>query len=397
MVIKIWYFIKNILKKIRGFLYHNFITEYLIPVKNQVILESAPEFADNTYSLYLEMLNNDYQNKYKIIWLVTDDNINSNFRRDDIFYFNINKKGLFHKIRFQYLINSSKFIITCNRFYKRKTNRQIIIYLNHGQPLKDCSKLKMNFGDADASVTSSKFFVEKNSEALNTAKDKFIIFGPPRNDGLFTKNTDVKKLFGDVNSKIVVWLPTFRNHNDGKRIDSNFDMPLGIPIIYNIKNLEKFNSLLKKKNIIVILKPHFAADIGKLKAKNYSNFKIIYNKDLDNNNITLYELLGNSDALITDYSSVYYDYLITKKPIALTLDDFNEYKEMTGFAYEYKDVIKGDYIYDFNDFCDFIDNLSNGIDSSYDDRLEVIKKLKLDTKGNYSKKLFDYLVKKYNF
>ena len=118
------------------------------------------------------MLKNNYQKKYKIIWLVTNDDINKNFKRDDITYFNINKTGFINNLKLQYLINTSKFIITCNRFYKRKTNRQTIIYLNHGQPLKDCSKLKMNFGDADASVTSSKFFVEKNSQALNTAKEK---------------------------------------------------------------------------------------------------------------------------------------------------------------------------------------------------------------------------------
>ena len=55
-------------------------------------------------------------------------------------------------------------------------------------------------------------------------------------------------------------------------------MPLGIPIIYNTNDLEKFNTLLKKKNIVFILKPHFAANIKKMKAKDYSNFKIIYNK-----------------------------------------------------------------------------------------------------------------------
>jgi len=394
---KIWLFIKNILKKMRDYLYRNFITEYLVPVKEQIILESAPEFADNTYSLYLEMLKNDYQKKYKIIWLVTNNDVNDNFKRDDIYYFNINRRGFFHKIKFHYLINTSKFIITCNRFYKRKTSRQVIIYLNHGQPLKDCSKLKMNFGDADASVTSSEFFVEKNSQALNTDPDKFIIFQPPRNDGLFNKDKDIKKTLGYEGQKLVVWLPTFRNHADGKRVDSNFDMPLGIPIIYTVKELEKFNKYLKDRNITVILKPHFAAKIDDLKAKTYSNFKIIYNSDLDNHNLTLYELLSGSDALITDYSSVYYDYLITKKPIALTLDDFNEYDKMTGFAYDYKEIIKGDYVYNIDEFYNFFDNLDKNVDASRKDRLSVIKKLGLDTTGNYSKKLFDYLVKEYDF
>lgn len=397
---KLWLPIKNFLKKIRDLLYRNFITEYLIPVKNQILLESKPDFSDNTYSLYLEILKNDYQKKYKIIWLITNKDIPDNFKRDDIKYFVIEKKGiagLLNKLRLQYLINTSKFIITCNRFYKRKTNRQTIIYLNHGQPLKDCSKLKMNFGDADASVTSSTFFIEKNAKALNTKEEKFVIFQPPRNDGLLSKDKDVKKIMNYQGQKIVIWLPTFRNYIDGKRIDSDFEMPLGIPIIYDTKELEKLNKYLKERKITIILKPHFAADLSNLKAKTYSNFKIIYNKDLDKHNITLYELLGASDALITDYSSVYYDYLITKKPIALTLDDFKEYEEKTGFAYNYKEIMKGHYIYTAEDFYQFFNNLSKNKDASKKERMDIIKKLNFDTEGNYSKKLFNFLVDKYHF
>lgn len=394
---RIWIPIKNFLKKIRDFGYRNPITEYIIPVKNQILLESAPDFSDNTYYLYKELLKHDYQKKYRIIWLVTNDNIREKDYRNDITYFNINKKGILNKIRFQLLINTSKYIITCNRFYKRKTNRQIIIYLNHGQPLKDCTKLKMNYGSATASMTLSNFFIEANSKILNTPKEKFVIIGSPRNDGLLEKNKNVKKIMGYGNNKIIVWLPTFRNHMDGKRIDSKFNMPLGIPIIYDTKKLEELNEFLKKEKIIVLLKPHFVANLGDLKAKSFSNFKVIYNKDLDDKEITLYELLGASDALITDYSSVYFDYLITNKPIGLTLDDFEEYKEQTGFAYDYKKTIKGHYIYNLNDLYSFIENIATNEDMYKKDRKELIKKLNLDMTGNYSKKLFDYIVKKYNF
>ena len=397
MINKIWPPIKNVLKKIRDFGYRNPITEYIVPIKNQVVLESAPPFSDNTYYIYLEMLKHNYQKKYKIIWLVTSDNINEIFKRNDISYFNINKKGLINKIKLNMLINSSKYIITCNRFYKRKTNRQIIIYLNHGQPLKDTRKLKMDFGSCNLSVHSSDFFLERNMQALNTSKEKFVVFQPPRNDGLLEHNIDAKKKMGYDGNKVIVWLPTFRNHMDGKRVDSSFKMPLGIPIIYNIKELEKLNNYLKKKHIIIVLKPHFVANLGDLKAKSYSNFKVIYNKDLDDFGITLYELLGSTDALITDYSSVYYDYLITKKPIGLTLDDYEDYKKETGFAYEYKEIMKGHYIYNTEDLYSFIDDLSNGLDPNKKDRLSIIKKLNFDTEGNYSKKLFDYIVKKYNF
>ena len=90
MLKKICLPIKNVLKKVRDHLYRNFITEYLIPVKNQVLLESAPEFSDNTYYLYLEMLKHNYQKKYKLVWLTTSNDVSDMFKRDDIRYFNIN-------------------------------------------------------------------------------------------------------------------------------------------------------------------------------------------------------------------------------------------------------------------------------------------------------------------
>ena len=204
MLKKIWLPIKNVLKKVRDHLYRNFITEYLIPVKNQVLLESAPEFSDNTYYLYLEMLKHNYQKKYKLVWLTTSNDVSDMFKRDDISYFNINKPGLINKLKLQYLMNTSKFVITCNRYYKRKTHRQTIIYLNHGQPLKDCTKLKMNYGDCDASVTSSTFFIDNNSRVLNTDPEKFIIYSPPRNDGLFDTTKDVKKIMNLKNQKIII-------------------------------------------------------------------------------------------------------------------------------------------------------------------------------------------------
>ena len=59
--------------------------------------------------------------------------------------------------------------------------------------------------------------------------------------------------------------------------------------------------------------------------------------------------------------------------------------------------MKGHYIYNIKDFYDFIDELIANKDTFKKERLEIIKKLNLDTEGNYSKKLFDYIVKTYNF
>ena len=175
IVKKIWLPIKEVLKKIRDFLYRNPITEHVIKVKDQILLESKPDFSDNTYALYQEMLKHNYQDKYQIIWLVTTDEIPEVNQNPKIKYFNVNKKGPINKLKFQYLLNSSKYIITCNRVFKRKTNRQTIIYLNHGSPLKDLKKLKMNYSTVSESITMSKYFVPEDSKNMNIDPTKFYI------------------------------------------------------------------------------------------------------------------------------------------------------------------------------------------------------------------------------
>ena len=393
---KIWLPIKEVLKKIRDFLYRNPITEHLIKVKEQILLESKPDFSDNTYALYLEMLKHNYQDKYQIVWLVTTNEIPETNKNPKVKYFNINKKGIINKLKFQYLLNTSKYIITCNRVFKRKTNRQTIIYLNHGSPLKDLKKLKMNYSTVNESITMSKYFIPADSQTMNIDQSKFFVNGFPRNDDLLRTNKNVKKVFNINTEKIIVWLPTFRVYEDAKRVDSDFQMPLGIPIIYNEKELKKLNDYLVKNNTVIILKPHFAANINSIKIQKLSNFIITNNNFLNQNDISLYSLLGVSDALITDYSSVYYDYLIKNKPIALTLDDYENYKNNTGFIYDYKNIIKGYYVYNKKDLYNFIDEIKESKDTCEELRKETIKLLELDTNGNYSKKLFNHLVDKYH-
>ena len=50
--------------------------------------------------------------------------------------------------------------------------------------------------------------------------------------------------------------------------------------------------------------------------------------------MTVYTLLRNADGLITDYSSVYFDYMLLDRPIAFAIDDIKEYGDKRGFIFE---------------------------------------------------------------
>ena len=48
----------------------------------------------------------------------------------------------------------------------------------------------------------------------------------------------------------------------------------------------------------------------------------------------MYSLLGSADILLTDFSSIYIDYLLLNRPIGFVEDDFDEYSKSRGFIFD---------------------------------------------------------------
>ncbi len=89
--------------------------------------------------------------------------------------------------------------------------------------------------------------------------------------------------------------------------------------------LEKF---LEEQNIYILYKPH---PLERYKGEFKTNRIIEYPRSKE---FSLYDLLAFSDALITNYSSVVYDYLITGKPVIYNYANLDEYMNIRGLAYE---------------------------------------------------------------
>lgn len=89
----------------------------------------------------------------------------------------------------------------------------------------------------------------------------------------------------------------------------------------------------------------------------FNNIKVINNEFFEKNGVMLYELLGMADKLITDYSSVYIDYLILDKPIGFFIPDLKKYSNDRGF-YEnnLNESLPGPILEQDNDLINFIIN-----------------------------------------
>ena len=136
--------------------------------------------------------------------------------------------------------------------------------------------------------------------------------GTPRNDILFGEKNDLKKIVKDRlnidnDKKIILYAPTFRKNNDLS--------------VYNI-NYKKTLSSLKEKFggewvFLVKLHPHL---ISKSK-------ELVYGDDVMD--VTSYddiqELLSVADVLISDYSSLMFDFGLTERPCFLYVPDLESY------------------------------------------------------------------------
>ena len=156
-------------------------------------------------------------------------------------------------------------------------------------------------------------------------KERFQVLGLPRNDALLShgKNLFVEKIRGEFpQSTVVFYLPTFR-------LAMYTDEPFN-PFCPQFGFDEKeFSSFLERNNLVFLYKPHpyetFRCD------SKIPRFKALSEGDV----LNLYEFLADVDVLLTDYSSVYFDFKITGKPVALLPFDFESYVSIRGLFFDY--------------------------------------------------------------
>ena len=232
------------------------------------------------------------------------------------------------------------------------------------------------------STSTGKIFNEEVELFSNVAKSLTYDIGIPRNDFLFEKHNVLKNLKFDNYSKVIIWMPTFRKSSqlgiDGTSSD------FGVPCIHE-NDLEDINKCLKENNYSLILKLHPWALDKMCDLSKYSNIISLRNEDIKPFN--LYHLLGECDALITDFSSVFIDYLLVDKPICFAYDDLEEYKKTRDFMFKnYEDYMCGPKAHDKDDIIDFINSL-NKDDKYKKERKEITQLFHTNKDGKTCERL----------
>lgn len=361
--------------------------------KNYILFESAPNISDNTLYVFNEMLKRGLNKKYKFIWALNneDGNIENPFEGVKNVKV-VSRRSFLFKYYYSYF---AKCLICCNHFLPKRNKKQKVVYLAHGATVKDVRGDNYEVPESyknDKGITLSDFTAKYDSKTLNAPSDFMLPLGYPRNDILFEEKIDLEKLFGIKADKFIYWLPTFRRHkNDSKRVCSS----ISIPVIHNEDNAVRLNEAAKENNVAIIVKPHPAQDLSYIKEMSLSNILFIDNSFLNKNGVENYRVLGSSDALLTDYSSVMYDYLLVNKPIGLCWEDIEEYKELEGLIFndeELESVTRGcSKIYTCDDMLQFIIDLASDNDYLKQQREETRSFLHKYTDANSTARVTDYI------
>jgi CDP-glycerol glycerophosphotransferase (TagB/SpsB family) len=135
-------------------------------------------------------------------------------------------------------------------------------------------------------------------------------------------------------------------------------------------DLQALNDCVAKQNACVLMKPHANTIIDK--SIKYSNLFFL------DGNIDMYCILPYTHTLITDYSSILYDYiLMPDKNVILFHYDYDEYVNSREFIFDIKDNIVGRQVYTFNELLEVIKNSDYYINKS--DRQRILDKFWGDT------------------
>lgn len=348
----------------------------IIPKRKNCILffETKTDYLNN-YSLFKYMLENKYNLKYKMFYGME----NLGIKEKNVYAI----KNYLHAV-YLYLTCQYCFFDTGNMRIKPSKNQKVI-NLWHGTPLKRIGfmsnsvekSLPKNLMNTFTSIcVASSKFDDIYIKSFNLKERQILHCAQPRLDDLKKNVNSLNRIGIDKREykKVIMWMTTYRISKDGRLHHTREEKwtDTNLPILETLSDLDYMNEYLSKKEIFLLIKIHRTSIFNEEMKRVWSHIKLITEEDFIPKGLQLYELLGECDALITDYSSVYFDYLILDKPICFIVKDYEEYKETNGFTLESPlEYMPGMQISEMDELFEFINNLIANRDDYKEKREEV--------------------------
>lgn len=326
--------IKKIIKKLNsGYIAKcNYIKYYKrCKINEKMILieaQQGKEFNGNMYYIAKELATNEEYKEYEIYMSI----VKAKKEEARRFFENKNINNIkfveTNTAKYYKIISSAKFLINDNTFLPFFIKKDEQVYFNtwHGTPLKSLGKKIKNdlhnIGNTQRNFLMSDYLLYPNEYTrdhmledymiTNLARNNNVVLeGYPRNTAFFddTMKNEIKEKYNLQNKQVIAYMPTWRGTLSGQ--NSNIQ-EMNLEYIF-----EEMEDRLKENQIFFVnLHPIEKASVDFSKYKKVKPFPAEYET---------YEFLNVADVLVTDYSSVFFDFLNTGKKVILYAYDKESY------------------------------------------------------------------------
>ena len=367
---------------------------YFVPkTKNQILLGARDgKFADNTKYFFLFLMKK--ETPLVFFWITKDKELYKKFQNLDfpvVYMYSI--KGFLAILRSNFILVNQ--LVNDASFFLMLPGRFKILNLWHGTPFKKVTIFDMkhqNFFEHSIKKFVKKTYSQHFFGVITTCKlgstrlkeaipiNQFPILGYPRNDVFFHSDLFFEKYDSKLNlkffSKVFLYCPTIRDAKSKKPFSDDF--------------LFKLNEYLEKNNMIFLIKWH-TYEKNSYNLKKYPNIL-----DVTYDVPDLQELLPFIDILITDYSSVSYDFVLQNKPIIYYSYDLDDYVKFSRNLYgDYYEEFPGPFAKNESELFKEIISLNDlsKLDKTHITKYDKFKiKFNVYTDGNSCNRVYNFIM-----
>ena len=359
-------FINKLIDKYSISIYNLF--NKVLPINKRVIVFQSyygKSYSCNPKAIYEQILEEKLD--YKCVWILND--IYKDIPGSPIIVRQKSIKYYYYMAIAKYFVNNANF----PDFYQKRANT-IHIQTWHGTPLKrlghDVSPNSMAYAENtsdelmhrikrwDYLIAPNKYTGEILRRAYKFEKN-LVEIGYPRNDIFYKENKDIKditksKLNIPKDKKVIMYAPTWRDYES--RTGS-----------YKLKfDLEKFKERFGDEYVLLLRLHYF--DANRLDINEYSS--LVYNVSFYDDIADLYLI---TDILITDYSSVMFDYANLNRPILFYAYDLKRYSsDIRGFYFDFLKEAPGPIVQNEERLFECIESIDK-IKKNYKRRYDIFR------------------------
>lgn len=312
---------------------NKYITYYdRLPIDEKVILlesQSATKISGNLFYILKYLLTDEKYAGYTVYLSSWGRYVNSITAILEHYGFENVNIVVYASDDYMRLLASAKYLINDATFpnYWIKKEGQVYINTWHGTPLKAMGRKVHNdvfFGNVQKNLVNADYLLYPNvftKDVMirdymleNISSNSYILGGYPRNTVFFDRNAEsrIREELEITDKKIYAYMPTWRGTVDKVGVSKN-----DAYLMYYLCELDK--RLTDDEIFYINIHPMAmhaknTAEVSKL--KHIKNFPAEYET---------YDFLNIADVLVTDYSSVFFDYACTRKKVVLFPYDKDEY------------------------------------------------------------------------